>query len=94
MAERFDGVGCSLITSLSPTQNFSFNSVKTAQMIVFSSCSVKGGMAAEMGLSKAPDMEFRILGFLVAAGSERGAEDVYTLLPPVPDPVPASRTSP
>jgi hypothetical protein len=78
----------------SPTQNFSFNSVKTAQITVFSSFSVRGGMAAGMGLSKAPDTKFLILGFLVPAGSERGAEDVYTLLPPVPGPEPASRTSP
>jgi len=77
-----------------PTQNFSFSSVKTAQITVFSSVSVKGGMAAGMGLSNAPDMKLLILGFLVPAGSERGAEDVYTLLPPAPGPGLASRTSP
>ena len=78
----------------SPTQNFSLSSVKTAQIIVFSSSSVKGVMAAGMGLSKAPDTKFLILGFLVPAGSERGAVDVYTLLPPAPGPEPSSRTSP
>ncbi len=72
-----------------PTQNFSFSSVKTAQIIVFSSSSVKGVMAAGMGLSKAPDTKFLILGFLVPAGSERGAVDVNTLLPPLT----GSRTS-
>jgi hypothetical protein len=75
----------------SPTQNLSFNSVNTAQMTVFSSFSVKGGMAAGMGLSKAPDTKFLILGFQVPAGSERGAEDVYSLLPPAPDPELVSR---
>ncbi len=60
----------------SPTQNFSFNSVKTVQITVFSSFSVRGGMAAGMGLSKAPDTKFLIFGFLVPAGSEREAEDV------------------
>ncbi len=60
----------------SPTQNFSFNSLKTVQITVFSSFSVKGGMAEGMGLSKGPDMKFLILGFLFPAGSERGAEDV------------------
>ncbi len=54
----------------SPTQNFSFSSVKTTQITVFSSFSVKGGMAAGMCLSKAPDTKFLILGFLVPAGTE------------------------
>ncbi len=39
-----------------PTQNFSFSSVKTMLIIVFSSDTVKGGIVAGMGLSKAPDM--------------------------------------
>jgi len=65
-----------------PTQNFSFSSVKMAQITIFSSDSVKGVMVAGMGLSKAPDTKLLILGFLVPAGSERGAVDVYTLLPP------------
>ncbi len=60
----------------SPTQNFSFSSVKTVQIIVFSSFSVNGEMLAGMGLSKALDTKFLILGFLVPAGSERGAVDV------------------
>ncbi|MFN9905877.1 MAG: hypothetical protein ACK56F_07090, partial [bacterium] len=52
------------------------------QITIFSSDSVKGVMVAGMGLSKAPDTKLLILGFLVPAGSERGAVDVYTLLPP------------
>jgi hypothetical protein len=60
----------------SPTQNFSFNLLKTVHITVFFSFSVRGRMAAGMGLSKAPDTKFLIRRFLVPAGSERGAEDV------------------
>jgi hypothetical protein len=49
----------------SPTQNLSFSSVKTVLIIVFSSDSENGAMAAGMGLSKAPDTKLLILGFLV-----------------------------
>ncbi len=66
------------VVKATKTKNFSLSSVKMVPVpiIVFSSDSVMGGMLAGMGLSKAPDMKFRILGFLMPAGRERGADEV------------------